>query len=98
MKQSSVTTKYSHKSSRMKTSVEKLKPETVEEIQSIENELSFDHLELMNVWGRYKPIQNESCDDKLDRLGKIVGNLKSIYFLLSSKPSNHHGQGKINHF
>lgn len=48
-----------------------------EELQSIKNELSFDHCELLNVWGRYKPAQGETCDDKLDRLGRIVGNLRS---------------------
>lgn len=47
-----------------------------EELQSIKNELSFDHCELLNVWGRYKPAQGETCDDKLDRLGRIVGNLR----------------------
>jgi hypothetical protein len=42
--------------------------------------MSFDHLELLNVWGRYKGFPSESCDDKLDRLSKLIGTLKSTQF------------------
>ena len=57
--------------------------------------MNFDHLELLNVWGRYKSTQGESCEDKLDRLGKIVGNLRSttLIKLSQSKDDNWQGEG-----
>ena len=45
----------------------------------LDGELRFNGTELITVWSRNKPALNETSDDKLDRLSKVVGTLKSRY-------------------
>lgn len=65
-------------------------PAEAQELHSLENELLFDHLELLNVWGRYKASPSESSDDKLERLSKLVGTLKSTLLGYPSQRPHRH--------
>jgi hypothetical protein len=41
----------------------------------------FDHFSLLNIWNKNRGSLEETSDDKLDRLSKIIGALKSKYLM-----------------
>ena len=66
-KQSQVTTKATEDEKRFAETLAKLR---------------FNATELTSVWTKHRPLLSESSEDKLDRLSKIIGTLKSIISLI----------------
>lgn len=51
-----------------------------EEVDAIKDQLTFSEEELNTVWTKNKPGNEESSDDKIDRISKIVATLRSTLF------------------